>query len=236
MVDAVAPARDVFHADDAGPGVAALGVVADGALLAGAGHADAADAAGEEVAVALMVPEPVFHKLAPLLRVDAVGRKGVMGDAVEHGRVPLVVALHPAEVGRGAVLVAEEFRVSAPAVHDGVGHAVGAGHALLAGVAVGQKPGEVGRVDVFGARGVVAAEGVELVGEHVTDARGRAARSAVLIEDRREKGSERVVHMVGAAGRRVARAYGQAAPRGDKRRRTGSERQAATDYEQPKDS
>lgn len=78
--------------------------------------------------------------------------------------------MHPAKIGVGTVLIAEQAGVCVSAVHYGVGHAIGAGHALFTGMAVGKQPGEVGGVDVFGKRSVGTAIGVDFVGKHIADA------------------------------------------------------------------
>ena len=204
VVHAVAPPRHIFFAHEAGRAVFARGVVGHAALLAGAGHADAADAARMKRRVAAVVPQPVLHQFASLFGVEPIGRERVVRNAVLHGFKPFVVALHPAEVVGRAVLVAKEGRVGRPAVHRGVGHAVGHGHALLARVAVGEQPGEVGGIDVLGPLRRVAPQGIDFVGKHVADARGRAARAARLVEHGREVGLFRVVYVSGAFSQRVA--------------------------------
>ncbi len=180
MVYPVAPAGDVFFSHNTRQTVCSGGVIGYGALVAGAGHTDAADAACAEVRVAAVVPEPVFHIFAARFGIYPIATEGVAFDAVEHGRVPFVVALHPAEVRSRAVLVAEDTGVGGSAVNNGRGDTVGHGHAFLARVAVGEQPGEVRGIDVFRKAGVGVAEGVDFVGEHVADARGRSAGTSVL--------------------------------------------------------
>ena len=85
----------------------------------GAGYADAYDAAGVEVGVAGMVPEPVFQQFAAFLSFDTDGEMGGCPHAVEHGGVPFVVARHPTEVVVRFELIAEEVGEGASAVDGG---------------------------------------------------------------------------------------------------------------------
>ena len=204
MVHAVSPACHILFPHQPGSFVLSGGVVCHVALFAGAGHADAANAARVKRRVAAMVPEPVLHQFASLFGVEPIGRERVVRNAVLHGFKPFVVALHPAEIVGAAVLVAEEARIGRSAVCRGVGHAVGHRHALFPRVAVCQQPGEVRRIDMVRGAGRVAAQGIDFVGEHVADARGRTAGASVLVENGRKVGLFGVVYVSGAFSQRVA--------------------------------
>ena len=172
----------------------------------GAGHADARDAAAVKIRVAVVVPQPVLHRLSSRLGAHVEGEVAGRFHAVLHGGIPFVVALHPAEVVGGAVLVAEERGVGLSAVEGGGGHAHFRHKLVLARVAVGEQPHEVGGIIVFRLFAVEVAVGVEFVGKHVADARCRSARAARLVKHGREVHRFRVVHVVGARGRHAVSA------------------------------
>ena len=169
----------------------------------GACHADARDAAAVKIRVAVVVPQPVLHRLSSRLGAHVEGEVAGRFHAVLHGGIPFVVALHPAEVVGGAVLVAEERGVGLSAVEGGGGHAHFRHELVFTRVAVGEQPHEVGGIVIFRLFAVEAAVGVEFVGKHVADARRRAARAARLVEHGREVHRFGVVHVVGPRGRRA---------------------------------
>ena len=194
VVVGVAPGAHVFHAGYAD----VLVVLCRGDALPRAvgSHAYAGHAARVERFVATVVVEPFLEHLAPFGGVGGRERERRFGP-VPHGAEPLVVALHPAVVVVVVRLCAEEPAVRPSPVGDHVGDAVRAGHHLLVAVLVGQQPGEVGGVHVLGQRAVQVAPGVYFMSEHIGDVLCRAARTSVLVEDRREVLVLAVVHVVG---------------------------------------
>ena len=143
-----------------------------------------------------MVPQILLNGFATGFGAHVVRETHRPFHAVVHGGKPFIVSLHPSEVIVGRVLIAKIFGVSLAAVESCRWDADVCHKGVLAGVAVGEQPREMGRVIVFGLRAVEVAEGVDFVGEHVADARGGAARAAVLIEHRREESRQTVVDMV----------------------------------------
>ena len=186
VVHAVAPFLHVVFAHHAqflvGGGGANLLPVAAGS------HADAHHAACRVALVAAVVPQVVLQQFAPLLGVHG-GEVGAVGQAVVHGMEPLVVALHPAVVALAvvAVLVAEGFTIGLAAIHHAVGDAGVLCQDLLALTAHPcEQPREVGGVDVLGQLAVGVACGVDLMREHVVDARCRPAGTCTLVHHGRE--------------------------------------------------
>ena len=168
------------------------------ALCAGRGHTDTGNTAAGEVGVAVVVPQPVLQQVATFLRTDVHRQTAGLPHAVEHGFVPFLITRHPAVVLAVPFFVAEEGRVAAAAVgfhrrHTHVLHKL-----VLARVAVSEEPHEVRGIHIFGQRGVGVTEGVQLVREHVSDARCRAARTAFLRDDGRKVHRGGIVHVVGA--------------------------------------
>ena len=138
--------------------------------VAAAGHADACQTAGMERVVAVVVPQPVLHSLTSFFCLYAEREVCRSRHAVVHGRMPFLIAGHPAEVAVHLFLVAEVFRVGLSAVYGGRRHTHMQHKVLLARVTVGEQPHEVGGIIVVRVLAVEPAVGVELMREHVADA------------------------------------------------------------------
>ena len=164
--------------------------------VAATGHADTGQTTGMERVVAVVVPEPVFHRLTSLLGLNAEGEVGRADHAVEHTGIPLVVALHPTEVGVSLFLITEELGVGLSAVNRSRGHTHVHHEVLLARVAAGEQPHEVGGVIIVGVLAVEPAVSVQFMREHVADTRSRATRTTVLVEHGREVRRFGIVHVV----------------------------------------
>ena len=79
--------------------------------VATTGHTDANQAANFIVGVSVVAPQPVLGGYASNLCTNVIWKRYLLGDTVEHGCIPFVVARHPAEVEVLGILVAKEFRV-----------------------------------------------------------------------------------------------------------------------------
>ena len=171
MVHPIPPAGHVFLSDHPGCPVSSLRIISYWPLLAGTGHTDTADTAYTKRIVTLMIPQPVFYILTPLFRINAIRRKRIVRNAVEHRRIPFVIALHPTEIRVRTILITEQTGISGSTVNGRIGHTIGPGHTFLSGIAVGQQPGEVGGIDMFRTVGRIPPISVHLMRKHVADAR-----------------------------------------------------------------
>ena len=162
------------------------------------GHTDTGDTAASEVSVAVVVPQPVLQHVAALFCADTHRQVTRGQHAVEHGFVPLLVTRHPTIVLAVPLFVTEEGRVTATAVGFHRRHTYVLYKLILARVAVSEEPHEVRGIHIFGQRSVGMAEGVQLVSEHIGNARCRTARTTFLRNDGREVHRRCVVHVVGA--------------------------------------
>ena len=150
----------------------------------------------KSVGIAVVIVKPTLHSLPPRLVAD-VNRKLIFAFCAPlHGFPPLVVTLHPAEVGVFHVLQAEIARIGLPAIGFHTGSPVVVKHGGFVAVALRHEPREVTREAVSLVLGLPAAHGVDFVTPHVAHAGSRATRAAALIEHRTEETRLNVVHMV----------------------------------------
>ena len=196
VVDARSPPAYIALADYAGFDIG--GGFGNAALRCCRGHTDTGDTAAGKVCVAVVIPQPVLQHVAAFFRTDVHGQTTRRQHAIEHGFVPLFVTRHPTIVLAVPLFVTEESGVAATTIGFHGGHTHMLHKLVLTGVTVGEEPHKVRGVHIFGQRGVGVTEGVQLVGEHISNARCRTARTTFLRNDGREVHRGSVVHMVGA--------------------------------------
>ena len=132
--------------------------------------------------ITTVIIEPFLQFPSALGRIGGTQTEGPRC-SVPHGAVPLVITLHPSEIGIVTGLGTEEPAIGTSAISGHRGYAIRHGHLLLATVGIGQKPGEMGGILILGQRSIQVSPGIYLMSEHITDVLGRATRTAILVED-----------------------------------------------------